>query len=142
MSDLTNLSISQARDLLDSRSVSAVELTTAHLARCDVLEPMLKCHIELTPEVALTQAAAADKAIASGSAGPLTGIPSSIKDVLVTIDSHTTAGSQILKGYRSAYDATVVRKLRDAGAVFVGKGNTDEFAMGSSTENSSFFRDT
>ena len=72
-------------------------------------------------------------------AGPLTGIPSSLKDVLVTIDSHTTAGSQMLKGYRSAYDATVVRKFREAGSTFIGKGNTDEFAMGSSTENSSFF---
>ncbi len=139
MSELTNLSISEARSLLDSREVSALELTDAHLARSEALEPLLHCHIELTPEIARSQAQAADAAIASGVVGPLTGIPSSIKDVLVTVDSHTTAGSQILKGYRSPYDATVVRKLRDAGATFIGKGNTDEFAMGSSTENSSFF---
>ncbi len=139
MSELTNLSISEARLLLDSRKVSAAELTEAHLARADALEPTLRCHIELTPEVARAQAKAADVAIAAGAAGPLTGIPASIKDVLVTVDSHTTAGSQILKGYRSAYDATVVSKLRAAGATFIGKGNTDEFAMGSSTENSSFF---
>jgi aspartyl-tRNA(Asn)/glutamyl-tRNA(Gln) amidotransferase subunit A len=139
MSSLTDLSIAEARSLLDSRRISAVELTEAHISRAEALEPTLRCHIELTPEVARAQAEAADAAIAAGSAGPLTGIPSSIKDVLVTIDSHTTAGSQILKGYRSAYDATVVRKLREAGSTFIGKGNTDEFAMGSSTENSSFF---
>lgn len=139
MNELTNLSIAEARSLLDSRSVSALELTNAHLARAEALEPSLRCHIELTPNVARAQARSADEAIAAGTAGPLTGIPASIKDVLVTVDSHTTAGSQILKGYRSAYDATVVSKLRSAGATFIGKGNTDEFAMGSSTENSSFF---
>ncbi len=139
MTDLTNLSIAEARTLLDNRQISALELTDAHIERTERLEPLLKCHIELTPEVARSQALDADAAIAAGTAGPLTGIPSSIKDVLVTVDSHTTAGSQILKGYRSAYDATVVRKLRDAGSTFIGKGNTDEFAMGSSTENSSFF---
>ncbi len=139
MSELTNLSIVEARALLDSGQVSAVELTDAHIARSEALEPRLKCHIELTPEIARVQAQAANEVIASGRAGPLTGIPVSLKDVLVTVDSHTTAGSQILKGYRSAYDATVVRKLRTASSVFIGKGNTDEFAMGSSTENSSFF---
>ena len=139
MSELTRLSIADARVLLDSRQLSSVELTDAHIARSEALEPRLKCHIELTPDVARSQAQAADAAIAAGRAGPLTGIPLSIKDVLVTVDSHTTAGSQILKGYRSAYDATVVRKLRSAGSTFIGKGNTDEFAMGSSTENSSFF---
>ncbi len=139
MSELTNLSIAEARSLLDSRQLSAVELAEAHIARCDALEPRLNCHIELTPEIARQQAHVADTRIAAGEAGPLTGIPASIKDVLVTVDSHTTAGSQILKGYRSPYDATVVRKLREAGSTFIGKGNTDEFAMGSSTENSSFF---
>ncbi len=136
---LTNLTISEARALLDARQISAVELIDAHLARIDVLEPLLGCHISVMSEVARTQAELADRAIADGASGPLTGIPSSIKDVLCTLDAETTAGSQILKGYRSPYDATVVRKLREAGAVFVGKGNTDEFAMGSSTENSSFF---
>ena len=138
-SDLTDLTIAEARSLLDARRVSAVEIADAHLAHIDAVEPFLQCHISLTPEVARAQAKAADRAIASGAAGPLTGIPASIKDVLCTVDADTTAGSQILKGYRSPYDATVVRKLRDAGAIFVGKGNTDEFAMGSSTENSSFF---
>src|SRR5215207_5589792 len=139
MRNLTDLSIAEARALLDGRHVSAIELTEAHLRRAEALEPTLHCHIELTPDVARAQARAADVTIAAGEAGPLSGIPSSIKDVLVTVDSHTTAGSQILKGYRSAYDATVVRNLRAAGSIFIGKGNTDEFAMGSSTENSSFF---
>jgi aspartyl-tRNA(Asn)/glutamyl-tRNA(Gln) amidotransferase subunit A len=136
---LTDLSIAEARALLDSREVSAMELVDAHLAHIEAVEPALNCHISLMPEVAREQAARADKAIADGTAGPLTGIPSSLKDVLCTVDADTTAGSQILKGYRSPYDATVVRKLREAGAIFVGKGNTDEFAMGSSTENSSYF---
>lgn len=138
-SSLTDLTISEARTLLDSRQVSAIELTEAHLSRIEQLEPLLKCHISLMPDVARAQAAAADRAIANGTSGPLTGIPSSIKDVLCTVDADTTAGSRILAGYRSPYDATVVRKLRQAGAVFVGKGNTDEFAMGSSTENSAYF---
>ncbi len=136
---LTDLTIAEARALLDSREVSAVELTEAHLARAEALEPLLNCHISLMPDVARQQAAKADSAIADGTAGVLTGIPTSIKDVLCTIDADTTAGSRMLAGYRSPYDATVVRKLREAGAVFIGKGNTDEFAMGSSTENSAYF---
>ncbi len=138
-SHLTDLTIAAASTLLRDRSISAAELATAHLERIEALEPALKCHITVTPEVARAQAAAADRAIAAGEAGPLAGIPSSLKDVLCTVDADTTAGSRILEGYRSPYDATVVRKLREAGAVFVGKSNTDEFAMGSSTENSAFF---
>jgi aspartyl-tRNA(Asn)/glutamyl-tRNA(Gln) amidotransferase subunit A len=136
---LTDLTIAEARALLDSREVSAVELTEAHLARAEALEPLLNCHISLMPDVARQQAANADRTIADGTAGVLTGIPTSIKDVLCTIDADTTAGSRMLAGYRSPYDATVVRKLREAGAIFIGKGNTDEFAMGSSTENSAYF---
>jgi aspartyl-tRNA(Asn)/glutamyl-tRNA(Gln) amidotransferase subunit A len=136
---LTDLTIAEARALLDSREVSAVELTEAHLARAEALEPLLKCPISLMPDVARQQGAKADSAIADGTAGVLTGIPTSIKDVLCTIDADTTAGSRMLAGYRSPYDATVVRKLREAGAIFIGKGNTDEFAMGSSTENSAYF---
>lgn len=138
-SELINLTLAEAAALLKEQNVSAVELANAHLQRIERLEPALKCHITLTPEIALAQAEAADRAIAAGTAGSLAGIPASIKDVLCTVDSDTTAGSRILEGYRSPYDATVVGKLRDAGAVFVGKGNTDEFAMGSSTENSAFF---
>jgi aspartyl-tRNA(Asn)/glutamyl-tRNA(Gln) amidotransferase subunit A len=136
--ELWDLSAVEARRLLDAREISAVELTEAHLARIERLEPMLFCHIEVTAGLARAQAAAADRRIAAGDAAPLTGIPVSLKDVLCTVDAPTTAASKILRGFRSPYDATVVRRLREQGAVFVGKSNTDEFAMGSSTENSSF----
>src|SRR3712207_59381 len=89
-------------------------------------------------DAALAQAAAADHWLAVGDALPLTGIPVALKDVLCTIDAPTTAGSRILEGFRPPYDATVVRRLREQGAVFLGKANTDEFAMGSSNENSAF----
>jgi aspartyl-tRNA(Asn)/glutamyl-tRNA(Gln) amidotransferase subunit A len=89
-------------------------------------------------DVALEQAAAADRRIAAGDAAPLTGIPVALKDVLCTVDAPTTAASRILAGYRSPYDATVVRRLREQGAIFLGKANTDEFAMGSSNENSAY----
>ena len=127
-----------ARNLLDSRQISAVELSRAHLDRLDAVEPALHCHLERMDEIALAQAAMADKRIAAGNTTSMTGIPVSLKDVLVTRDAPTTAASRILAGYRSPYDATVVERLRTAGAVFVGKSNTDEFAMGSSTENSAY----
>ena len=132
------LTIAEARRLLDAREISAVELAHAHFDRVQHVEPSLFCHLHVMTDVALAQARAADERIASGEAGPMTGIPISLKDVLCTVDAPTTAASRILEGYMSPYDATVVRKLREAGAVFVGKGNTDEFAMGSSTENSAY----
>ncbi len=137
-SDLIWKSACEQRDLLDSRAISAVELASAHLSRMDEVEPALFCHLHRMDEVALEQATAADVRIANGTAGPMTGIPVSLKDVLCTTDAPTTAASKILEGYRSPYDATVVQRLRDGGAVFVGKSNTDEFAMGSSTENSAY----
>jgi aspartyl-tRNA(Asn)/glutamyl-tRNA(Gln) amidotransferase subunit A len=137
-SQLTNLSISEARALLDARELSAVELAKAHFERIAALDDQLFCHLHVMADAGLGQAEAADQRIAAGEASALTGIPISLKDVLVTTDAPTTAASQILKGYKSPYDATVVRKLRAQNAVFVGKANTDEFAMGSSTENSSY----
>ncbi len=137
--DLTALSAAEARRHLDARAFSAVELIEAHLRRIAALDGNLHCYIEVMAEVARSQAQAADERIARGEADLLTGIPVALKDVLCTIDAPTTAGSQILRGYRSPYDATVVARLRNAGAVFLGKANTDEFAMGSSTEHSSFF---
>ncbi|MEA2594404.1 MAG: aspartyl-tRNA(Asn)/glutamyl-tRNA(Gln) amidotransferase subunit [Thermomicrobiales bacterium] len=136
--ELWDLTAAEARRLLDGREISAVELTDAHLARIERLEPRLFCHIEVMSDVARAQAIEADRRIAAGEAAALTGIPVSLKDVLVTVDAPTTAASKILRGYRSPYDATVVRRLREQGAVFVGKSNTDEFAMGSSTENSAY----
>src|SRR5215213_6886489 len=136
--DLTWLSVAEARRLLDAREVSATELAQAHLDRIDRIDGDLHAHLHVMSDVAMQQASAADERIAMGESAPLTGIPVSLKDVLVTVDAPTTAASKILAGYRSPYDATVVARLRDQGAVFVGKSNTDEFAMGSSTENSAF----
>jgi aspartyl-tRNA(Asn)/glutamyl-tRNA(Gln) amidotransferase subunit A len=136
--DLIWLSAGEQRDLLDAGQVSAVELTQAHLAQMDRAETSLHCHLHRMDTIALAQAAAADERIRAGDAQPMTGITVSLKDVLCTTDAPTTAASRILGNYMSPYDATVVERLRLQGAVFVGKSNTDEFAMGSSTENSAF----
>ncbi len=138
MSELTRITASEARQLLDNKAISAVELTDAHLDRITAVNGSVHGFLHVMTDVARRQAQAADDAIASGAGGPLTGIPVALKDILCTTDAPTTAASKILEGYVSPYDATVVRRLRDAGAVFLGKTNTDEFAMGSSTENSAF----
>ena len=132
------LSVDEARERLDRREISSVELTEAHLRRIEAVEDRVKAFITRTPELALQQARAADERIRAGQAATFTGIPVALKDVLCTADVRTTAASQILRDFRPPYDATAVARLRDQGAVFVGKANTDEFAMGSSTENSSF----
>jgi len=137
--ELTYLSIDEARGLLDRRELSSVELTEAHLRRIEAVEDRVKAFITRTPELALEQARLADDRIKADEAATFTGIPVALKDVLCTHDAPTTAGSQILREFLPPYDATAVARLRAQGAVFVGKANTDEFAMGSSTENSSFF---
>ncbi len=136
--DLTWLSAADARRLLDTRQVSSRELTQAHLDRISDLDGAVHSYIEVTADIALRQADAANARLREGETNALTGIPIALKDVLVTTDAPTTAASRILRGYRSPYDATVVRKLREAGSVFLGKANTDEFAMGSSTEFSAW----
>ena len=136
--ELTWLTAARARTLLDSREISSLELTEAHLARIDEIDGTLFCHLHRMDAVARSQATKADERISRGEATALTGIPISLKDVLCTTDAPTTAASRILEDYRSPYDATVVARLRAQDAVFVGKSNTDEFAMGSSTENSAF----
>ena len=138
MSNLTALTLTEARRKLDGRDISAVELATAYLDRIARDDAVIGAYLHVMSDVALAQAAAADAAIAGGQAGPLTGIPVALKDVLCTTDAPTTAASRILEGFVPPYDATVVRRLRDAGAVFLGKANTDEFAMGSSNENSAY----
>jgi aspartyl-tRNA(Asn)/glutamyl-tRNA(Gln) amidotransferase subunit A len=128
----------ELRDLLDRREVSAVDVLDAHLERIHAVEPHVNAFISTMDEVARSQALAADKRIRDGSAASMTGIPVGLKDILCTIDAPTTAGSRMLEGYLSPYDATVVRMLRDQDALFIGKTNTDEFAMGSSTEHSAY----
>lgn len=135
---LVHLSAVEARAGLDARDISSVELTRAHLARIDAVDADVHAFITVMEDVALDQAARADARIAEGDVTDLTGIPVALKDILVTTDGPTTAASRILDGYVSPYDGTVVSRLREQGAVFVGKTNTDEFAMGSSTENSAF----
>jgi len=139
MSDLTRLTAAEARRQLDAKEISSVELTEAYLAQIDAVEGDIHAYLHLMTDVAREQAKAADARIASGEdVSALTGIPIALKDILVTTDAPTTAASNILKGYVSPYDATVVQRLREQGAVFLGKNNLDEFAMGSSTENSAY----
>lgn len=137
MTDLTNLTIADARKGLADKSFSAVELTKAHI---DVIEKAreLNAFVLETPEKALAMAQASDQRIAKGEAGPLEGIPLGIKDLFCTKDVEATAASNILKGFKPAYESTVTSHLWRDGAVMLGKLNLDEFAMGSSNETSAF----
>ncbi|MBM3948765.1 MAG: Asp-tRNA(Asn)/Glu-tRNA(Gln) amidotransferase subunit GatA [SAR202 cluster bacterium] len=137
-SDLASLTVHQARKLLDSRQASSAELTGALLDRIAAIEPKVDAYLTVTREVALKQADAADMRIAAGEAAPLTGIPLQLKDNLCTRGIPTTCSSRMLEKFVPPYDATVWQKLSSQNAVLLGKGNLDEFAMGSSTENSAF----
>ncbi len=139
VSDVTHLGIGDTLKLLRERRLSAVELTQAYIDRSEALDPQLRAWLRFTPELALAAAARADEAYRDGTAGPLAGIPLGIKDVFSTKGIETTCGSNILRGYRPPFSATVVERLEAAGAVFPGKLNMDEFAMGSTTENSAYF---
>jgi len=122
--------------LLQSKQVSSVELTRHYLDRIDASGHNAFLHVER--ELSLSQAASADARIAAGTAGPLTGVPIAHKDIFVTRGWRTTAGSKMLDGYVSPFDATVVERLGAAGMVTLGKVNLDEFAMGSANENSAY----
>jgi aspartyl-tRNA(Asn)/glutamyl-tRNA(Gln) amidotransferase subunit A len=137
--DLTRLTIKEASRLLRLGSISAADLVTAHVQRIERIDPHVKAFLRFTPERWESQADEADRKIRAGNAGPLAGIPIAVKDVLCVSGVDTTAGSQILRGYRPPYTSTAVQRLFDAGAVMIGVTNCDEFAMGSSTENSSYF---
>jgi len=134
---LTKLSLTQARDGLLNKEFSAVELTKAHLAAM-VEKRNLNAFITETPELALEQAEASDKRLASGKAGALEGLPVAIKDLYCTKGVRTTAASKILDNFIPPYESTVTQNLWNAGAVMLGKVNMDEFAMGSSNLNSAY----
>jgi aspartyl-tRNA(Asn)/glutamyl-tRNA(Gln) amidotransferase subunit A len=136
---INQLTIHEAHELLKARQLSSVELTKACLERISQTEPKVHALVTITEELALKQAQKADQLIARGDAHPLTGIPAIIKDNMCTKGVPTTCSSKMLQNFVPPYDATVVEKLNNCGAVIMGKANMDEFAMGSSTEHSAFF---
>ncbi|MEW6750192.1 MAG: Asp-tRNA(Asn)/Glu-tRNA(Gln) amidotransferase subunit GatA [Candidatus Latescibacterota bacterium] len=136
---LNELTAHEVRDRIAAGQVSSRQVTTAVLERIEALEPQIHAYISVDPEGALRQADAADAQRAQGrQLGPLAGVPLAIKDLICVEGGRTTCGSRILADHVAPYDATAIGRLRQAGAVFVGKTNMDEFAMGSSTENSAF----
>ena len=138
-SEFVGLTVHEAAKLLADGEVSSVELTEAALDRVRQVEDRVKAFVTVAGDFALEQARRADRRIADGDARPLTGIPMQLKDNMCTRGIPTTCSSRMLEGFVPPYDATVTGRLYDEGAVLVGKGNMDEFAMGSSTENSAFF---
>ena len=134
--DIKGITISVARRLLDEKEVSSEELTQAYLDRISNIEGNIHSFVSVTADTAIEQAKAADNMISKGLQGTLTGIPMQLKDNMSTEGIPTTCSSKMLENFVPPYDAHVTAKLKDAGAVLLGKGNLDEFAMGSSTENS------
>jgi aspartyl-tRNA(Asn)/glutamyl-tRNA(Gln) amidotransferase subunit A len=137
--DLTRLTAVETAATVRTGEGSAVEVTRAHLDRIEVVDPALHAFLHVDREGALTAARRVDEARAAGETlGPLAGVPLALKDVFTMAGAPTTCGSRILEGWHPPYDATVTRRLREAGVVILGKTNMDEFAMGSSTENSAY----
>ncbi len=136
-SDIHDQTVAGLAALLCAKKASAVEVAEHFLARCEA-HASLGAFLAIDPQVTLAQAGAADRRLAAGEGAPLLGVPIAHKDIFATKDFPTTAGSKMLAGYRSPFDSTVVARLAQAGTVTLGKLNCDEFAMGSSNENSAF----
>jgi len=139
VAELFRMSAAEIAAAVRDGGVSAAEVTEAHLARIEEVEPQVHAFLHVAADQARAAASAVDqRRAAGGELGPLAGVPLALKDVFTTIDMPTTCGSRILGNWLPPYDATITRRLRDAGVVILGKTNMDEFAMGSSTENSAF----
>ncbi|NLT21495.1 MAG: Asp-tRNA(Asn)/Glu-tRNA(Gln) amidotransferase subunit GatA [Syntrophorhabdus sp.] len=136
--DILNSTIAQLREMLKKKEISSVELTGYYLDRIGKYNGEILAYLRTTDDHAMEMAREADEKIARGENAPLLGIPLGMKDILCTKGIETTCASNILKGFVPPYDATVIRKLKEAGFVHLGRLNMDEFAMGSSTENSAF----
>ena len=137
--DIPSLTIDRVRQALLSREFSAVELAAAALRYAEAENPKTSAYLHFSPERAMAAAERVDRQIARGEdPGPLAGVPVAIKDVIVTNGVKTTCGSRLLAEYIPPYDATAVTRIEEAGGVILGKTNCDEFAMGSSNENSAF----
>ncbi|MGC8490880.1 MAG: Asp-tRNA(Asn)/Glu-tRNA(Gln) amidotransferase subunit GatA [Syntrophobacteraceae bacterium] len=135
-----SLPIHRIHDLLQTGQIGAVETVSAFMERIRAIDPGLNAYLATFEEKAIEEARALDSGPRDYSASPLVGVPIALKDVICVRDTLTTCGSRILQGFVSPYNATVARKLKQAGAIFLGKTNCDEFAMGSSTENSAFVK--
>ncbi len=139
MSELVSKSITELAGLLTAGKVSSRELTQAYLARIEAVDPDLHAFLHVDADAALAQADTSDRKRADGEpVTTLSGIPLAVKDVITVNGMPATCGSRILEGFHPPFDATAVQRLKEAGAVVLGKTNTDEFAMGSSTENSAY----
>lgn len=136
--DISNVTIAEARRALDAKEYSALDLTEAYLKAIREKNDELHAYLEVWEESAREEAKRADTMIAKGEQKPLTGIPLAIKDNILIEGRIASSASKILEHYRASYDATVIEKLKEQGAVFLGRTNMDEFAMGSSTENSAY----
>ena len=136
--ELNTLTIHELQKKLRDGETTSVAITESIFNRIDAVDEKIHSYITLTKDLAFQQAAQADRDISNGRGGPLTGIPLALKDLVCTEGIRTTCGSRVLENFIPPYDSSVVRKFREAGAVFVGKTNMDEFAMGSSTETSYF----